>query len=376
MHVSTRLLAVALLAAPAVAQNTGITMSNLVQGYVDVAYSPNLVPQSGITVEAWITYDETTIGTGWRFPTLLRQGHSTGGSEDYFLRVESGNAGSRTLRWKVVTANGGSVTVNWPFAAGQLLNWTHVAATYDGSQAVLYVNGAQVATATGNGSPIRDLNGESLRIGTGSDIGAPMEVWNGQIDEVRLWPFARSAAEIAATMNLQLDSIPGRVSTWNFDSHTLDTSGGLHGTVSGGVSFTNNTLNLQAFPAPTVFSIGNGTPGCLGALEATIGSVPTAGNAAFAAVATRFPANAVGFAAIAFAGAPAPLAVGGIEYWLDPATTVLQLATANAVGVMRQGLALPAWAPTGMSFGFQFAALDPCGPQGITASQAIVVVTQ
>lgn len=376
MQVSTRLLAVALLAAPAVAQNTGITMSNLVQGYVDVAYSPNLVPQTGITVEAWITYDETTIGTGWRFPTLLRQGHTTNGSEDYFLRVESGNNNTRALRWKVVTVSGVSPTVNWNFAAGQLLNWTHVAATYDGSQAVLYVNGVQVGSAVGNGSPIRDVNSESLRIGTGSDVGAPMEVWNGQIDEVRLWPFARSAAEIAATMNMQLDSIPGRVSTWNLDGHAFDTSGGQHATVSGGVTFTSNTLNLQVFPAPTVFSIGNGTAGCLGSLEATIGSVANAGNLAFAATATRFPANAIGFAAIAFSGAPGPLTAGGIEYWLDPATTVLQVTTASAFGVMRQGLALPAWAPPGMTFGFQFAALDPCGPQGITASQAIVVVTQ
>jgi hypothetical protein len=376
MNLPLRCLTVGLLAVPMAAQNTGLTMSNLAQGYVDVAYAPQLVPQSGITVEAWLTYDETTIPSGWRFPTLLRQGHTTGGSEDYFLRVEAGNTNSRTLRWKVVTNNGGSVTVNWSFAAGQLLAWTHVAATYNGSQAVLYVNGAQVASATGSGLPIRDLNAESLRIGTGSDVGMPMEVWNGGIDEVRLWPFARTAAEILATKDLQLDSIPGRVSTWNFDNHTLDTSGGMHGTLNGTVLFSANSLQLQASVGPLALALGNATAGCLGAPQATIASAPLAGNAAFGAAAVGFAANAAGFAAVALAGAPAPLAIGGIAYWLDPATTVLLFTTASPLGVMRVGLALPAWVVPGTALAFQFAGLDACGPQGIAASQGLLALTR
>ncbi|MBL8726670.1 MAG: LamG domain-containing protein [Planctomycetes bacterium] len=376
MNQLLRCVATGLLALPAFAQNTGITMSNLVQGYLDVAYAPELVPQSGITVEAWVTYDDSTIPSGWRFPTLLRQGHTTGGSEDYFLRVEAGNNNTKSLRWKVVTNTGGSVTVNWPFAAGQLRTWTHVAGTYDGSQAVLYVNGVQVAAAAGNGAPIRDLNAESLRIGTGSDVGAPMEVWNGEIDEVRLWPFARTAAEILAAKDLQLDSIPGRVSTWNLDGHALDTSGGQHGTVSGAVAFTANTLSLQALATPYLVPVGTSTAGCLSTPLATVGSAPTVGNAAFAAVATRFAPNAAGFAAIALGGASAPLRLGGIDYWLDPSSTVLVFTTASPLGVMRLGLGLPAWVAPGMLLGFQFAAFDACGPQGIAASQGLLAITR
>lgn len=376
MHSALPWLAAAILSLPAVGQNVGLSLSNLVQGYVDVPYDPALVPQSGITVEAWITYDESTIPGGWRFPTVLRQGHSTGGSENYFLRVEAGNSNARSLRWVVVTSSGAAIVVNWPFGAGRLLAWTHVAATYNGSQAILYIDGVQVAAANGNGLPLRNLNNESLRIGTGSDIGAPMEVWNGEIDEVRLWPFARTAGEIAATRNLHLDSIPGRVSTWNFDNHALDTSGGLHGSLHGGVAFVANSLSLPSPAVPPVFSFGNGTAGCLGSLAATISTIPVAGNANFAAVATRFPANGAGFAAIAFGAAPAPLSIAGIDYWLDPASSVLQFVTASSLGVMRLPLGLPAWVAPGSTFGFQFAGLDPCGPQGITASQAIVVLTQ
>ncbi len=364
------------LAAPSFAQNTGVTLSNLVDGYIEVPYSARVVPQTGITVEAWITYDDTTLPTGWRFPTVVRQGISVGGSEDYFLRIEAGNTGARVLRWKVVTTSGLSPTVNWPFATGQLNTWTHVAATYDGTAAVLYVNGVQVGSAAGNGAPIRDLNSEVLRIGKGSDVATPIEVWNGQIDEVRLWPFARTAAEIQQTMNLQLDSIPGRVSTWNLDNHLLDTSGGLHATSSGAVAFTANTLTLQAFAAPTAFLAGASTPGCLGPLAMSLGSVPSAGNTAFRVVCTQAPANATAFGAIAFGVASAPLAIAGIDYWLDPASSVILLSSASGLGVARTALPLPTWIGAGQSFAFQMGFLDPCGPLGATASDAVIIVTQ
>jgi hypothetical protein len=365
-----------LLAQPLFAQNTGIALDCNVDGYVEVPYSAAVVPQSGITVEAWITYDESTLPTGWRYPTLIRQGVSVGGSEDYFLRVNADNSGARVLRWKVVTANGGSVQVNWSFAAGQLLTWTHVAATYDGATAALYINGQLVGSAVGNGSPIRDLNSEVLRIGKGSDVATPIEVWNGQIDEVRLWPFGRTQAEIQQTMNYSLNSVPGLVSTWNLDNHLLDTSGGLHATSSGQVTFTANPLSLTTLGAQSGFPVGASTPGCLGPLAMSFGSLPQAGNLDFAPVCTRSPANAPALFAVAFQTAALPLPVAGVNYLLDPASSVLVFTTANGLGVTRMPVGLPAWVGPGFSFAFQVGFIDPCGPQGFTASDALVTITQ
>jgi hypothetical protein len=366
----------ALFTLPSFAQNVGASFTNTVDGYVEVPYTPQVVPQSGITVEAWITYDDATLPTGWRYPTLVRQGLSVGGSEDYFLRIEAGNSGSRQLRWKVVTTSGASYTVNWSFAAGQLTTWTHVAATYSGTAAALFVNGQQVGSVAANGSPIRDLNNEVFRIGKGSDVGTPMEVWNGQIDEVRLWPFARTQAEIQQTMNFALHSVPGLVSTWNLDGHTLDTSGNLHATSSGTVTFTPNTLVLTSLVAPSGIATGASTPGCLGPLAATFGSLPQPGNLDFAAVCTRTVANAPTFYAISFATAAVPTTVAGVQFLLDPATTVAGFTTANGLGVARVGVGLPAWVGPGFSLAFQFGFLDACGPQGVTASDALIAITQ
>ncbi|MBL8738537.1 MAG: LamG domain-containing protein [Planctomycetes bacterium] len=356
--------------APLGAQDMGAKFSNLVDAFIELPYSPALVPQTGITFEAWITYDETTIGTGWRYPTLMRQGNSGGGSENMFLRVNAHNTNTRQIAWKVVTASN-SVTCTWPFAAGQLLNWTHIAGTYDQTGAKLFVNGVQVASVPGNGQPIRDTNNQTLRIGKGDDIGTPMEVWNGEVDEVRLWPFARTQAEIQATMNQRLSGVAGGVATWNLDGHSIDTSGGMIGNQVGAVTFQANTLALASVPLP--FPIGLGTPGCLGDLRLAPTSAASLGNSAFAVVCTRAPANATVAWGITTGVLPSPIVLEGALVWLDLVDVILGIGGADALGVSRAPIPIPATAPLGFTFAIQAAPVDPCGPFGFTTSDATIV---
>lgn len=356
------------------AQNLGVALNANVDGYIEVPYATQVVPRTGITVEAWITYDDATLPTGWRYPTIVRQGISVGGSENWFLRVNADNIGARVLRWKVVPVGStAGISVNWNFTAGQLTTWTHVAATYDGATSALYVNGALVASAAGNGQPIRDVGNEVLRIGKGSDIATPIEVWNGQIDEVRLWPFARTQAEIQATMNQELLAVPGLVSTWNLDGNTLDTSSTMHATANGQVTFTPNTLTLPV-PAPAA-AVGASTPGCLGALVLTPTSAANAGNLAYGAVCTQTPPQALAVWGITLGVLPGPLPLLGVDIWLDPTVLVTATATANALGALRLGLPIPATVAPGFPLAVQALVLDPCGSQGFTASNALAIYT-
>ena len=357
--------------APVTAQNLGATFDNNVDGYIELAYAPELIPQSGITFEAWITYDETTIGPSWRYPTIMRHGNSGGGSENMYLRVDANNNGARVLTWKVVTTTA-TIGVSWSFGPGQLLTWTHVAGTYDGASVKLFVNGAQVATAAGNGQPLRDVGQQTLRIGKGDDLGTPMEVWNGGIDEVRLWPFARTQAEIQATMNQLLAGIPGGVCTWNLDSHAVDTSSGFVGTISGSVNFTNNPLTLTLPPFP--IASGLGTPGCLGAQRLTASSAAQIGNLGFAVVGTRMPPNALGIWASSMGALPGSFNVLGVDIWLDLANLVTAPGTADGLGTMRLPLPVPTTAAPGLQFAVQAVVLDACGPQQFTSTDALTVL--
>jgi Concanavalin A-like lectin/glucanases superfamily len=249
-----------------------------------------------------------------------------------------------------------------------------VAATYDGANAVLYVNGLQVGTRAQVGTMI--ARGDTLRIGKGSDIGGPIEVWNGQIDEARLWPFARTQGEIQATMNKMLVGVPGLVSTWNLDGFTIDTSGGQHATLTGAVTFTPNTLALTVPLAPIGTPVGSSTAGCLGPLHMSAGSVATAGNLAFAPVCTRAPANAIAFLVMSFQSLSNPLPFAGVNVWVDLNGAVAALASVNGLGAARYPLPIPATVTPGFSVALQYGFIDPCGPQGITASNALSVPIQ
>ncbi|HEX5053555.1 MAG TPA: LamG domain-containing protein [Planctomycetota bacterium] len=360
------------------AQNVGVAFDAMVDGYIEVPYTAQVVPQSGLTIEAWITYDDATLGTGYRYPTIVRQGLSVGGSEDYFLRVNADNVGARVLRWKVVPAgstSGSGIIVNWTFTAGQLATWTHVAATYDGLSSKLYVNGMLVGSANSNGMPIRDVGNEVFRIGKGSDIGTPIEVWNGEIDEVRLWPFARTQTEIQATMNQELLGVPGLVSTWNLSGFLFDTSGGgLNATSSGQVTFTANTLSL-ASPSMPIAS-GASTPGCLGDLLLSPTSAAQVGNTGFGIECTRTPAGAIALWGASAQALASPFPLLGVGVWVDPLGVITVTGLADGLGALRVGVPVGATVPPGFTFAAQAFVLDACGSQLFTASNALTVVVQ
>jgi len=326
------------LAVPAVAQNVGLRLSNGVDSYVDVPYDPTLVPRSGITVEAWITYDDASLGTGWRWPTIVRQ-NSTPQVVNYMLRVEAATTSSTVLGWSVRTAAGVRSTT-WSFAPGQLTSWTHVAATYDGTSLRLYVNGQPVSSAPHSGAIVDTA--DTLRIGNG-DLSAPgIEEWNGDIDELRLWPFARTGAEILSTMNLELGGVPGEVSTWSFNGSLQDTSNMNHGQPVNGPTLTGNTLTLTPVPALGAASFGTATAGCSGLPRAVVTARPRVGNVDFGVGAIRATATGQGILWLGTQPLASPIRFLGVDLWLDPLAPSVQVAAAGGgLGFARVPLPIP-----------------------------------
>jgi hypothetical protein len=104
-------------------------------------------------------------------------------------------------------------------------NWHFIALTYDGTTAKLYADGNLVASDTRNWNlvPYECLIGEQV-----NNAG---EYWNGEIDDVRIYNRALSAAEIAALIGNTNNPVTGPVNPTPFS--------GL-GYVPGGWTLTNN----------------------------------------------------------------------------------------------------------------------------------------
>ena len=150
-------------------------------------------------------------------------------------------------RWIYWVGNGS----DWLGAQGPdvILNqWTHLTATYDGSQAELFVNGVSVGTKT----VAISLNFKKpLRIGAGATEGSAKYGFKGDIAEVCFWNTAHSRADIQANMNKRLKgNESGLVAYYTFDegsgSVTADQSGNGHdGTLQGSPVWNEAGITLE-----------------------------------------------------------------------------------------------------------------------------------
>ena len=169
-----------------------------VNDWVTVADSSSLDLTTAMTLEAWIL---PAVSSNWRTALFKEQP----GDVAYSLYSSTNTNVPRSE--SVIGGTARSVNGTAPLASGV---WSHVAATYDGSNYRLFVNGAQVASTTASGS-IAVTTG-ALRIGGNSVWG---EWFSGRIDEVRVYSRALSQAEIQTDMNLPVtpDSTPPAIVT-------------------------------------------------------------------------------------------------------------------------------------------------------------------
>jgi beta-galactosidase len=72
--------------------------------------------------------------------------------------------------------------------------WHHIVGVYDGNKIYLYVDGEIDVSTTTTGSI--DRNGREVLIGENAE--RPGRFWNGLIDDVRIYSYALSEAEIKA----------------------------------------------------------------------------------------------------------------------------------------------------------------------------------
>jgi hypothetical protein len=187
---------------------------------------------SAVTLEAWIN------PTSLALPTHFGIFYSFPGSQASYLAVYNGSGVPQVLVSLMI--NG---TQQW-FAAGPALaagSWYHVAAIYDGSKLVLYVNGVAVGQKTG-------LSGQ-VTLGTaGLDLGgypvAGGYGFSGRVEDTAIYARALTAAQVSAHFGqgtyLQAIQTDTPVSLWRLSeisgTVTSDSAGANTGYLQGGVT--------------------------------------------------------------------------------------------------------------------------------------------
>jgi hypothetical protein len=118
--------------------------------------------------------------------------------------------------------------------------WNHVAATYDGTSLKVYLNASllhqsQRTVVFGNHPTIIGRWASSYH-----DY-----IFEGDIDEVRIWNYARTAEQIKENYTKTLSPQTGLVAYYKLDGNALDSSGnGNNGTVHGGVTWSEQVADI------------------------------------------------------------------------------------------------------------------------------------
>jgi hypothetical protein len=151
---------------------------------VNISDSSSLDLTTGMTLEAWVY--PTSLGS-WR--TVILKETSNG----LAFGLYASNDSSRPAAY----INVGGVDRSATGANSLPPNaWSHLAATYNGTTLLLYVNGTQVASASISGSI--PVSSNPMRVGGNAVWG---EYFSGRIDEVRVYNTSLTSAQIQTDMN-------------------------------------------------------------------------------------------------------------------------------------------------------------------------------
>lgn len=182
--------------------------------YIDCGNTINSSIGSQITLSAWVYPELNDYGDRGIVGNFWYDGGAKGGAS--IFAWQSGAFPSTDHIWYAMVSNqsGGTLTVSSPFLI-ELNKWTHVSMTYDNSTLRLFIDGVEVAAASGSGYLEDPTTNNSFYVAKHSYAS---NYFNGKMDEVRVWNSTRSTDEIRANMYEQLvGNETGLVAYYNFN---------------------------------------------------------------------------------------------------------------------------------------------------------------
>lgn len=193
---------------------------------VTIPNSSSLNISTYITMEAWVY---ATKNSG--IQNVVSKSACSGGTNNGYIFPRTDDGWVNFCMYLVT--GGGWKVVSYAFPS--LNAWHHLAATYDGANIRLYLNGVLVKTQAATGGIAVNTNVLCIGVQPGCN-----EFFGGSVDEVRIWNIVRTQSEIQNAMSTELaGNEAGLVAYYNFNH------GVAGGTNTGVTTLTDKTSNAN-----------------------------------------------------------------------------------------------------------------------------------
>ncbi|HYM16863.1 MAG TPA: LamG domain-containing protein [Dehalococcoidia bacterium] len=270
--------------------------------------APQFALSSQLTVMAWVRWG-VAPGTGNNWANIVANNSNiTSDYGQFWLQHTQTNS---AFEFAAQTTAGRS----WVQAAAGPAQgvWAHVAGVYDGTALRIYVNGTLQGTAALSGTIIAPRPEFQMTIGRWAFNSQLYRSFNGDIDEVRIYDQALTAANISAAMNATHPCVAGPPTPTPTPTNTATPT---------------STPTVTSTPTPTNTATATGTP----TPTNTATNTPTATNTA-TSTPTPLPTNTpppTSTATATLTSTPTPTATSTATVTPTPTATNTPTATPTA----------------------------------------------
>ena len=202
---------------------------------ITVPYNGSLdITGSMLTLESWVY----TGGTGTKY--LFSREQSAGVSQFELYMNPAG-----ALTFKLRTQNGVDSVLSTKTLS--VLSYAHVAATYDGTQMTLYMNGDTAGVKSLSGT----LMSTSSPLYIGQSTAGGASFWNGNLDDVKIWDTVRTDDQIRKALHTRRTNFSNAYlkGYWRMDessgNYVADAAGNCNnGIINGAATFATSNVTL------------------------------------------------------------------------------------------------------------------------------------
>lgn len=195
--------------------------------YPDQGNQSALEPQTNMTIEAWINMSQLPSVKG-NSNYVVHKLYENTPWYSYLLGVNTSN--KLSFDWVNTGLSEFSVTSNTSIATSV---WTHIAAVKNGTSMYVYINGVNDSSNTVNATGTLLEAGGELYISTFNALS-----FAGKIDDVRIYDYARTPAQILEDMAAGQPANKSPVASWDFNEN--------NGTTAYDSSVSQNNLTLNS----------------------------------------------------------------------------------------------------------------------------------